>query len=109
MEDLTTVQTDFGPVRGFHKKLYYDNDCIAFQNIPYMKAPIGNLRFREPQPTEKWEEPLNASGNVLSYYSYFPGFPLTGQENAGILNIFTKNLNPENPYPVMVWVSVETN
>jgi len=105
MAKFEIVESEFGPIKGIHKTLTYDADCIAFQSIPYMKAPVGNLRFREAQPTDKWEEPLDATGEILAYYSYVPSLGLSGQENAGILNVFTKNLKPEKPTPVMVWVS----
>lgn len=106
MENFEIAQSEFGQIKGFHKKLAYENECIAFQNIPYMKAPVGKLRFREAQSTDKWEEPLDATKNIVAYPSFLPGIGLSGQEDAGILNIFTKNLKPEKPYPVMVWVSL---
>lgn len=28
---------------------------INFKGIPYGKAPVGDLRFRAPQPHEGWE------------------------------------------------------
>ncbi|XP_070500358.1 esterase B1-like [Chironomus tepperi] len=104
MENFEIVQTEFGPIKGIHKKLVYDNDCITFQSIPYMKPPVGNLRFREAQPTDKWEEPFDATGEILAFPSYYEGLGNLGQEDAGILNIFTKNLKPEKPTPVMVWI-----
>ena len=103
MENFEIVQSEFGPIKGIHKKSTLDNDFIAFQNIPYMNAPIGKLRFREAQATDKWEEPLDATGNVVGYCSLIPG--QAGREDDGILNIFTKSLKPEKPYPVMVWVN----
>lgn len=105
MENFEIVQSEFGPIKGIHKKLVYDNDCIAFQSIPYMKAPVVNLRFREAQPTDKWEEPLDATKQILAFPSFYEGLGLLGQEDAGIVNVFTKNLKPEKPAPVMVWVS----
>ena len=109
MEKFEIVESEFGPIKGIHKTLTYDTDCIAFQSIPYMKAPVGNLRFREAQTTDKWEEQLDATGDILAYCSYFPELGFTGQEDAGILNVFTKNLKPEKPTPVMVWVSLKIN
>ena len=105
MANFEIAQSEFGPIKGIHKKLAYDNDCIVFQNIPYMKAPVGKLRFREAQATEKWQEPLDATGDVKEFPYFVPGQEIVGQEDAGILNVFTKDLKPKKPYPVMVWVS----
>lgn len=98
------VQSEFGPIKGFNKKLALDNECVAFQNIPYMKAPVGNLRFKEAQPTDKWQQPLDATGDILGYCSFNHFEDVEGDESAGILNIFTKNLKPKKLSPVMVWV-----
>lgn len=32
----------------------------TFQSIPYAKPPIGDLRFKKPQPVDAWEEPIVA-------------------------------------------------
>lgn len=102
MASFEIVQSEFGPIKGIHKQLAYDTDCITFQNIPYMKAPIEKLRFREAQPTDKWKEPLDATKEIIEYCPMIPG--QAGREDAGILNIFTKNLKPEKLRPVMLWV-----
>lgn len=50
------VKTNDGSVRGqlkmtqFHGKPYH-----AYQGIPYAKAPIGDLRFKAPEPHGSWE------------------------------------------------------
>ena len=105
MTNFEIVQSEFGPIKGFHKKLALNNNCVAFQNVPYMKAPVGKLRFREAQPTEKWQDSLDATSDIVGYCSFNHFKEVEGQEDAGILNIFTKNLNPKKLSPVMVWVS----
>jgi len=105
MTEFEIVRSEFGPIKGFRKKLALATTCVAFQNIPYMKAPVGKLRFREAQSTEKWQEPLDATGDIVGYCCINHLKELEGQDNAGILNIFTKNLKPKKPCPVMVWVS----
>ena len=40
------VDTEYGPVKGAKKVTVLGNNYINFQGIPYMKAPIGKLRFR---------------------------------------------------------------
>ncbi|CAG9805087.1 unnamed protein product [Chironomus riparius] len=104
MTNFEIVQSEFGPIKGFHKQLALNNNCVAFQNVPYMKAPIRNLRFREAQPTEKWQEPLDATSDIIGYCSFNHFKEVEGKEDAGILNIFTKNLKPKKLCPVMVWI-----
>ena len=47
------VAIDAGKVRGHLAGS--DKDIVAYKGIPYAKPPVGDLRWREPQPPEKWE------------------------------------------------------
>jgi len=50
------VQTAEGPVSGLI------NDGVnEFKGIPYAAPPIGELRWRPPQPVAHWEQPLDAT------------------------------------------------
>ncbi|XP_046687969.1 esterase 6-like, partial [Homalodisca vitripennis] len=58
MLDEIEISTKQGRLRGLVKKsigrsnkLYY-----SFQGIPYAKPPVGNLRFKEPEPYGHWED-----------------------------------------------------
>lgn len=98
--------TDHGPVRGVHKTSCLGKDYLSFQGIPYMKAPLGCLRFRDPQTPKPWTEPFNATEDAPSYCALnMMTRVMEGQENAGIINVYTKNINPEKFQPVMVYVS----
>ncbi len=46
------VQVESGLVQGVPNP---ENDVVAFKGIPYAAPPVGNLRWREPQPPLKWE------------------------------------------------------
>lgn len=98
------VETEYGPVKGTRKSTILGMDYINFQGIPYMAAPVGKLRFRDAQPPQKWTEPLDAS-RELSYpaLNMFTMEP-EGEEDAGIVNVFTKNTESIRKLPVMVWV-----
>lgn len=40
------VSTEYGPVKGVYSVTVLGVDYVKFQGIPYMKAPLGKLRFR---------------------------------------------------------------
>jgi len=46
------IQTESGLIQGVSDP---ENDVVAFKGIPYAAPPVGNLRWREPQPAAKWE------------------------------------------------------
>ena len=58
MEKFEVTSTKYGAVRGIHKTSCLDTDYISFQAIPYMKAPLGFLRFRDAQPPKAWDNRL---------------------------------------------------
>ena len=103
--DSVTVSTEHGPVNGVQKTSVLDREYLSFQGIPYMKAPIGKLRFRNPQPPEKWVEPLDASEEPPSYCFYHASASMKGgQENAGVLNVYVPVCSNINLFTVMVYI-----
>ena len=44
------VETRYGALAGFT-----DNDVHAWYGIPYAAPPVGNGRWRSPQPPARWE------------------------------------------------------
>ncbi|XP_023236325.1 putative inactive carboxylesterase 4 isoform X4 [Centruroides sculpturatus] len=54
------VHTLTGSVRGKITKVFC-NDVIEYLGIPYAQPPVDKLRFRAPQPIEKWHGILNAT------------------------------------------------
>lgn len=59
-EEGPVVHTTAGRVRGFRQQL---NGKVvnSFTGIRYGKAPVGALRFREPQPAEPWTDVADAT------------------------------------------------
>jgi para-nitrobenzyl esterase len=56
MTTTTMVSTASGAVVGE----VTDSGILAFRGIPYAAAPLGQLRFRPPQPHVSWDEPRQA-------------------------------------------------
>lgn len=57
----SVIQTDSGPVRGF-----IDNNATIYLGIPFAAPPIGELRWKPPQPPKSWTSVLNANSFVTS-------------------------------------------
>lgn len=102
------VETEYGPVKGLRKSSILGMDFINFQGIPYMKAPTGKLRFRDAQPPEKWSEPIEPEEVGYPDMDFLKN-ELVGHENAGVINVYTKHVEPAKKYPVMVWVICTDN
>ncbi|MCF0143244.1 MAG: carboxylesterase family protein, partial [Parasporobacterium sp.] len=49
---LRETKTENGRVRGIPAA---DPRITAFKGIPYAAPPVGNLRWKKPQPAENWE------------------------------------------------------
>ena len=81
-----TVMTTDGPVAGFQR-----DGVIQFRGIPYAAPPVGDLRWRPPQPHAKWSTVLDAVSFGDTCVQNQPGLfakpSLT--ENCLYLNIYT--------------------
>lgn len=70
-----------------------------------MKAPAGKLRFRDPQPPEKWTEAIDGTIEPASYCFSHPGVLINGgQENAGVLNVYVPFNASCELLPVMTFI-----
>ncbi|KAF5304021.1 hypothetical protein FQA39_LY01806 [Lamprigera yunnana] len=88
-----TVDTAFGKIEGHYKYSYGKRQFSAFEGIPYIKPPIGELRFEEPQAPEHWSEVLNAT-RLKSCVQQMPLFPLMGDEDCAYLNVYVPRTQP---------------
>lgn len=84
-----------------------DNGVLSFKGIPYAKAPVGELRWKAPQPAEASEDTIYAKdfGNSALQPSSETevASSRTRSEDCLSLNIWTKDLTTKNK-PVMIWI-----
>lgn len=105
---LVNILTQYGPIQGCKKESVLGKEYFNFQRIPYMKPPVGNLRFRDAQPPESWTELLDCTKEgspFCNFNSFTANVQYEGELDAMFINVYTNNVNPSKPYPVMVWVS----
>jgi para-nitrobenzyl esterase len=88
----------------------------AFKGIPFGAPPVGDLRWKEPQPVAKWDGVRKADqfGNVCVQPSQpnrmpnnvtvdLPDSPKVS-EDCLYLNVWTSARNVRDRQPVMVWI-----
>lgn len=100
------IKTDKGKVRG---SLTTDGQVRAFEGIPYAMPPIGDLRWRPPQPAAKWKGELDATHfgpRCMQPHLYKDMvFRDSGPSEACLtLNIWTPTNAKKGSLPVMVWI-----
>ncbi len=110
-QDIEPVSTDAGLVSGLKAET---NDVIAYKGIPYAAPPIGNLRWKAPQPVAVWKgirkcesfgpSPMQSKPVPFMVYTsefLIPEKPIS--EDCLYLNIWTKAKEGEKK-PVLVWI-----
>jgi len=105
------VQTVNGPVLGI---VNTSNDVVSFKGIPYAEPPVGDLRWKEPQPVIPWDDVLDASEFCASCiqnrnYSREPWteeFMVQNDisEDCLFLNVWTPAKSADEKIPVLVYI-----
>ncbi|XP_031625526.1 uncharacterized protein LOC116342165 [Contarinia nasturtii] len=101
-DQYKVVTTKSGPVKGqLEKTVWLEKPFYSFKGIPYAKPPVGELRFKPPEPVEAWSSPLDAFEYGNRCAQKFLIFSATS-ENCLFLNIFVPALiNEKENLPVI--------
>jgi para-nitrobenzyl esterase len=101
----TLVNTSYGALQGFIK-----DNVAQFRGIPYAAPPVGNLRWRPPEPPASWSGVRDATqfGNICLQVTTLGPFagPANDNEDCLYLNVYSPDLHPasQDLLPVFVWI-----
>ncbi|WP_075181825.1 carboxylesterase/lipase family protein [Pantoea sp. 1.19] len=105
-DELVRVRIAEGEVRG-----HRDQETFAFKGLPYAAPPTGERRWRAPQPPACWQGVRDADQFAAASWQNREHCLATGGGDPGplaedclYLNIWTPDLAPQAPLPVMVWI-----
>ncbi len=100
------VHTDKGDVEGSAKTAGVE----SFLGIPFAAPPVGDLRWRAPQPAAAWLSVRTTTAyskdciQEPQTYPPGPGFNNPASEDCLYLNIWRPAVATKKPLPVMVWI-----
>jgi para-nitrobenzyl esterase len=111
---LRQVQVENGLVRGLPAA---DARITAFKGIPFAAPPVGDLRWRAPQPAGNWDGMLKAFEFAPISMQHIPGVDknnlysrewnvdpeIAMSEDCLYLNVWTPAKSADEKLPVFVW------
>jgi para-nitrobenzyl esterase len=106
-----TIHIETGLISGVKSKT---SDVVSFKGIPFAAPPVGELRWKAPQPAHHWQgvkkcdafgpSPMQAKPVPFMVYTsefLIPAEPIS--EDCLYLNVWTK-ANKGTKKPVLVWI-----
>ncbi|XP_069359201.1 juvenile hormone esterase-like [Maniola hyperantus] len=106
---MAKVTISQGTLRGSKVRTDRDVDYYEFLSVPYAKPPVGDLRFKSPQPPESWEGERDATSidenNICCQIDVKKGVQ-QGSEDCLYLHVYTPRLPNSDTelLPVMFFI-----
>jgi len=80
----------------------------VFKGIPFAAPPVGELRWRAPQPVTPWQGVRQAlqppAPCAQNDYQWNTDRAVRSAEDCLYINVHTPSLHPRAPMPVLVWI-----
>ena len=85
-----------------------EDGMAVYRGIPFAAPPVGDLRWRAPQPVEKWDgvkETVKFAPACIQGIMMGPGSSGPApSEDCLYLNIWSPAKSPDDRVPVFVWI-----
>ncbi|KAK9884283.1 hypothetical protein WA026_005235 [Henosepilachna vigintioctopunctata] len=93
---LPQVDTPNGKIEGILDKTVTGRNFFSFEGIPYAHPPVGDFRFKEAIPPQKWKGVWKANTKYKCLqYDHFspPNEQVIGTEDCLYVNVYTPKLD----------------
>jgi para-nitrobenzyl esterase len=99
-----TIKTEDGPVTGVTA-----DGVVSYKGIPFAAPPVGELRWRAPQPPAKWTTPFAATSYghdcmQLPFPSDAAPLGTPPSEDCLVINVWAPAKHSAKKLPVMFWI-----
>ena len=97
-QSLSPVKTEYGSVQGA-----IEDGLAVYRGIPFAAPPVGDLRWRAPQPAAKWDG-VKETTKFAPACTQAAGRGPAPSEDCLYLNVWSPAKSARDRIPVLVWI-----